>query len=261
MDKIDLYELYLLATATFNTQQNGHLRPERNFMAWVNDISIELFNELCDEWEKTQSISDALSIPFLKSINVPLLANDRKSYDILPYPEDYGRFSSARIFLKTDNKGIVCKGLQTMDVSTGKCTVWKDEDDLAKEARNAGNEYREIPIKKIDNARWGSVQDHRMLGPTPTRPYLTQYQNGFKVAPRNVGVIIFDYLKNPGPAILDYTINTDGTINYDQSGSTQLEWTKLVQPTIIARLKKRYGSFIGEPALYGQGEAERKQTV
>lgn len=256
---IDLFKLYDLFCATVNVAQNGHVRPVRNFIAWINEINLELFNELGSKWERNRAVTDLLR-PFIITVNVSLVKESGAAYDIAQYPNDYGGYSSARRIVKVDNsKSCACRGLPVLDGETGKCSTWNDEDDIAKQAAAESDSVREFPISKVDNQRWGSVMSHRLLAPRPDKPYMTQFDGGFKVAPRGTGIIILDYLRLPKAAVFAYTV-VDDQVVYDPSGSEQLEWPDTALPTIIARLKKRYGTFTGQDNVYSQGEMERRET-
>lgn len=260
MTTIDIFQLYQLTAATVNTQQGGHLRPERNFLAWVNEISKEIFNEKIQEWEKSQTVDDALAISFLRSVNVPIAKNAGRGFDVIAYPEDYSNFSSARV-LVSDDSGKTCQEPKTdcMDCATGKITPYADPDDVELEILNRNSNYTEYNLDKIDNQRWGTALTHRLKAPTFKKPAITQFDGGFKIAPANLGVIVLDYFMRPVDAVFAYTVVNDQII-YDKNNSEQLQWTDMVIPEFVSRLKKRYASFVGDNDKYSQATVEQKQN-
>lgn len=261
MTPIDLFQLYQLTAATVNTQQGGHLRPERNFLSWVNEISKEIFNEKIKDWEKSQTIDDDLAISFLRSVNVTITKNSGRGFDVLAYPEDYSNFSSARM-LVLDSSGETCPepNNDCMDCTTGKITPYVDPDDAELEILNQNSNYTERNLDKIDNQRWGTALTHRLKAPTFKKPAITQFDGGFKVAPANLGIIVLDYFKRPIDAVFAYTVDSNDQIIYNKLNSVQLQWTDMMIPEFVSRLKKRYASFVGDNDKYSQAAVEQKQN-
>lgn len=261
MKRIDLYQMLQLAWATLNTQQGGHLRPIRNYEAWVNEISLELYNEKVADWEKNQVLDDTLAVSFLRTVNVSIQAATGRGFDTVAYPEDYGAFSSMRI-LKPKKGEVMCELPRTdcMDCKSGKIVRYIDPDDAIIEKAAKNVDYSEINLNKVDNQRWGSALDHKLKKPSISKPIATQFDKGFKIAPQGLGIVVLDYFKQPQKAKFAYNLDSEDRIIYDLTASIQLEWTDLVLPEFISRLKKRYGSFTGQVEIYNQGEAERKQT-
>lgn len=258
MPAIDIYDLYMSLRNNVNTQQGGFIRPQANFQNWVNEISLELFREKVKEWETTQRISDELA-PFLKTVNAVLVSNPGRNYDTLAYPADYGYFSSARILANTSAKcGCASNGNEFMDGKDGKCKAYDDPDYKAIAELNKGADLCELSVTKVPNQMWGSACDNSFKKPTVTSVIITQWDGGFKVAPRNLGVVILDYLKVPRKAVFGYTLGADDNIVYDASTSVQLEWGESVKGEFLARLQKRYFMFVREENQYAASEQERQ---
>lgn len=258
MPAIDLYDLYMSLRNNVNTQQGGFIRPQANFQNWVNEVSMELFREKVKEWETTQRISDELA-PFLKTVNAVLVTQPGRNYDVLAYPEDYGYFSSARILANVDIKcGCAVDGKEFVDGNDGTCKAYEDEDYKEIAERNKGAGLCELSVTKVPNQMWGAACDNSFKKPTVTSVIITQWDGGFKVAPRNLGIIILDYLKVPRKAVFGYTLGPDDNIVYNAGTSTQLEWGESVKGEFLARLQKRYGMFVREEFVYAASESERR---
>lgn len=258
MPTIDLYDLWQSLRNNVNTQQGGFIRPQANFQSWVNEISVELFREKVKEWETTQRISDELS-PFLKTVNAVLVEQPGRNYDVLTYPSDYGYFSSARILANVNVPcGCACAGKEFMDGKDGQCKPYDDPDYQEIAAMNAGADVCELIVTKVPNQMWGSACDNSFKKPTAVAPIITQWDGGFKVAPRKLGVIILDYLKIPRKAVFGYTLGVDDNVIYNPLTSVQLEWSESVKGEFLARLQKRYGMFVREEFVYVGSEAERQ---
>lgn len=231
---ITLFELWEKFAGEYNTHQGGHIRPHRNFTNWVNDISLEIFGEKYEEWQKSQSNSDHLA-PFLRSKPIQL-KKATKTYDLLEFPLDYGHFSSCRYIHKGDNVPVPVK-------QNGDYYYPKSED-------------VEVTIELIDNDRWGAIGKHKFKSPQLKKPYITQFQDGFKVAPVGIGTVIVDYFKEPEKATFLYTIGPGDQIIFDTT-SKNLEWSPLVLKDFMTRLGMKYGKFIREPLIYQTSEKEK----
>jgi len=259
MAQMDVFDLWQKIMALVNTQQGGMIRPQRNFQTWMNEINRELHAEYFDKFEDSQRVDDALAKPFLKSVNVPLIPQSGQVFDLAPYPDDYAHYSSSRIYLKTgETKGCACQDLEFVS-KNGSCKAYEDPDFAELKNAQRGSDLVEQPINKIDNQRWGSALIHPRLKPAPTRPYINQFSGGFKVAPKGIGIIILDYIKQPKDIVFAYTIDpvTDIVI-YNRSASVQPEWDSVVEPEFMARLVKKFGIYTAQEAVYAIGDAERK---
>lgn len=286
---ITSFELYQKICGNANTQQGGHIKPNTNFIDWVNDTSFALFEEkFASSWEKSQKIDDDLAQPFLKSINIEVKAVPGAGYGIIKYPEDYGHFSTARFFLskesdKDGSEGFLCGcDFHTADgkvVKDQKCKpafisqeVWdimetqKDAEDKKDGNEIIQEKFEEIEIDKVVNSRWGALCKHRFNKPTKKKPKITQFDGGFKIAPAGIKVIVLDYLRKPNKATFEYTViagdPTTGkgdTIVYNANSSKPLEWSDLAINEFTNRIEKKYGKFIRNDFLWQTSEADRSK--
>lgn len=262
---ITSYELWQQFIGKVNTHQGGHVRPHRNFVDWLNAISLALFEEEYAVWEKTQQITDRL-MPFLNSVNVLVTSTPGQMWDLVTLPTGYEHFSSARIYKKKD---LYCgdRSLNTIDGNSGKesrCNNYIDEDDKELLKRQQDANICEITIGKVKNNQWGAICEHKTKKPSHSNPICTQYKNGLKIAPKGIGIIVMDYFKLPTKCTFDYTITDPGTeneyIQYDIN-SIPLEWSQTMINEFLTRLQKNYGTFVREPILYEQGERDRNTTA
>lgn len=256
---IDLFRLYEKFCGTYNTQQGGHVRPSRNFVDWANDISMEVFKEFVPLAEKNQQIKDYLS-PFLKSKNVVITNVPGAMHDIIKFPKDYEHYASARVFYDANSNGCACAGLPAIDGNSGKdCELpYRDSENT----KSDGSELCEVSITKVDNKRWGSICNHKTLFPTKENPKITQFDGGFKIAPKGVGIIVLDYYRKPVLASFNHTITNPGSIDeyyqYNDSASTKLEWSPVLVSEFVNRIGKKYGKFIREQFIFETSELDRK---
>ena len=261
---ITLFSLYEKFCGAYNTQQGGHIRPNRNFVDWVNDISLEMFEEFVAVAEKNQMIADYLK-PFLVSVNVIITAKPGSNYDEIKMPKDYEHYSSARVFYDSNNKGCIDSNKPCINGDTAeKCeSPFVDVDDQAVFGKNDGG-LCELPITKIDNQRWGSICSHKTQGPTLEKPKITQYDQGLKIAPKNLGIIVLDYYRKPIDGTFLYTITNPNAIDeYLQfnTSSQPVEWSGVLINEFINRMGKKYGKYIREQFIYETSAADNKTTI
>ncbi len=240
-NNIDIYQLWLDVNSNNNTKQGGHLRL-RDFNNWVNQVSLELFNDYFGEWEKSQQISDKLSQPFLDS-QVVIATKSKLNYSLFPYPENYAYFSSARIFKTSDDVVIACPK--------------KDGED----SDSVLSDICEVGVKKIDNGRWGSVCSHPVIPPTLDRVFITQYNGGFKCAPKEVAYVSIDFLRYPKKAELAFDLTKLPNQVYDPVNTKPLEWHDTLRNEFISRISKAFGIFIREPFLYETSKQQQQSET
>lgn len=282
---IDCFELWEKFIGSVNTQQGGAVKPHRNFIHWVNDISASLYEEKFEAWGKSRKIVDDLARPFLKSVSIQVKDIRGSNYGIMEYPNDYGHFSSARFFYnKKIKKGMPLPGLpiyscngqeqkegqkpQFLDEETWEIVQSQREAEQRNKDEEEADIFTEYPIDEVDNSRWGAMLQHRTKTASLDSPKITQYEGGFKVAPAKLGIVVFDYLKKPADATFAYTVSPGNPqtgegdeIVYDRKNAKPLEWSSLVINEFIVRLEKKYGKFVREPFVYQTAEADRQTTV
>lgn len=240
--KIDIWQLWLALKSNTNTKQGGHLRL-RDFNSWVEQASLEIFKESIEQWQKTQFITDDIRT-FLVSTTTTT-KKTTKNYRLLEYPKDYAFFSSARIFMEGEEV-VKCPELGGEE---------PPESILA--------DLCEVGVTYVDNARWGNVCNHKIIPPSisKSRVFITQFDEGFKVAPKEVGYITIDYFRYPKKAELKFLASALPDQEYDSANTNQMEWNDTVQNKFLARLEVFYSKFIREPFLLGAGMKKVDSTV
>ena len=247
-----------------NTFQGGMFRPERDFEKNVNAISSQAFVEFTAQDEKDQQIDDWLA-PFANTVNIittPLSGNEV----LARYPKDnngkliYGAYKAVRSLQHKDQ----CFCDESSDIyQDGKCAD-KADTDLQRQRRIEAykNGIVERPVNKVESSHWGACLEHETKCPTFESPKLTQFKDGFKVAPRQVSVIVLDYYRNPVPAKFAYTI-APGNVQtgagdyliYDQANSVALEWPESMIPYFLDKLQQIYSKFTRDTGLFQMNKA------
>jgi len=261
---IDMNNLWKRFCADNNTFQGGMFRPERDFEANVNSISLEAFAEFTAQDEKNQQVDDWLA-PFANTVNIitsPLSGNEV----LAKYPKNnkgeliYGAYKSARSLQHKEQ----CLCDESNDVyQDGKCANAHDTDiERAKRLAAYKDGIVEVTINKVESSHWGACLTHETKCPTFKNPKLTQFKEGFKVAPRQVSVIVLDYYRNPVPAKFAYTIAPGNTqtgagdyLIYNAAGSTPLEWPESMMPYFLDKLQQIYAKFTRDTPLFQMNKA------
>lgn len=244
---ISICQIYTDFKGANNTWRQGHFRPQ-SFEFALHDTQLETFNKLVEELGNSQTIDDRLR-PFIKSVQVSIKNVSRGG--LIDYPKDYSRFSNLRFFSKT-NDG---KGVSICDLSEAPkkeiCRELREEEKV----EQLTEKLIERQITKVDNQRWGAVCDHKFIQPSLKNPYCTQYNNGFKVLPQEIGYAILDYVAIPERPKFLYTKDAQHNI-ICLPGCKNLLWNDEVIPEFMSRLKKKYASYNSNAQKYAEGEKE-----
>lgn len=257
MLRLGIYDLWLSFLTTVNTFQGGWYRPQSDFQQKVNDISMALWVQWTNEAEKSQEARDNL-IFFLKSLNI-IASPAKANYATVKPPKDYGRWASMSII--TINE----KTYPSLEIEDGKCEGLEWNREEINEDYYESIETAEVQL--IDKIRWDSCLNHPTKKPTLEAPMASQIDEGFRVAPRKVSVVVLSYYINPTPAIFAYTLapgnrqtGAGAQIIFDKSKSVDLPWPPSVKNEFIVRLGEAYGLFTREQFV-ARYSTEQKMTA
>lgn len=248
---ISVCQIYNDFQGSVNTWKGGHFRP-LSFEYALHEAQMEIFNEKRREWEKSQVITDSLR-PFVKRVQVPI--KNFEQGGLIDYPVDYSSFLSVSFFTKLNggkenSGGVLCKGVPILS-DKKKCRPLREEE---KEEAESVSGLIEKSITKIDNKRWTAVLEHRKIGPSISRPYCTQYDKGFIVAPHSINYAMLYYLSIPSrPKFIYHTGSRDKFIC---DKSPDLLWGEEMLPELMSRLKTKYASFVSNQQKYAEGTKE-----
>lgn len=237
---LSLFTIWNSFQSYANTFQGSWYRPNSDFTPAVNDISKQLWELWTGQAEKSQEIKDHLQ-PFLISKNL-VVNGASASFGLLNNPKDYGRFSSARIIVHKGDKCVPCP-----DVDNGSCEGFKTQEEVTDEYFD---KLKQFTVDLIDNQKWAGCLEHLTKQPTLRKPKMTQYDVGWKVAPRKVSVIVLDYYKKPKEGTFVYTITPGNPVTgagdflvYNDQQSQKLEWPETVINEFVIRLGERFGLY------------------
>lgn len=242
---INIGKLYDNFNSAYNTNQLGFFRPVTDFVPAVHEISLDVFNKLVGQANRSQKIKDWLR-PFKKTLNIAV--ESIPSMDYIKEPADYEGYDSGRILIEiTDEESKVCceKGADMLDKG-GSVIPWKD---IREDFFPTTTTYDSVNVGLIDDNKWGAVLKHVTKYPTLQRPYLRQVNldgdtPAFEVRPREIGVVVLDYYRKPKEPKYAYTVIESGPdtfLQYQENGSEHLEWSETLVPVFLHRLGLRYG--------------------
>ena len=149
-------------------------------------------------------------------------------------------------------------------LNDGKCDGIESQEEINEKYYS---EMSEVTVQMIDNMRWGSMLEHPKKGQSMKYPKATQIDKGFKVAPRDISVVRFDYYVEPEEAVFGYTLaagdrqtGAGAQIIYNQAKSKDLPWPDTVRNEFIIRLGVSFGVFTRDQFLT-QISTQQKMTA
>lgn len=231
---------------TTNKWRSGHLPPSRQD-DFLQQASIELFNEKVLSASKSNKLDDDLA-PFLKSKNINVSTPAGLNYGLLLRPADYNKFWSIRAFFSgSESDGMVSCGCPSSEPVPCDAVANLQQDEVPVVDMPI---LKEVNVTKVDGSMWSAVLMHRSKMPTLDNPYCTQYDAGFKVAPRNITVVTMDYYRLPVTAVFGYTLLSNSYYQYDPSTSVNIEWPATVLDELIDRTIRIFGGgYLRDPEM------------
>ncbi len=239
---IDPNDLYNDFIALVNTFQGGFYPPASVFIRVANDISLDMWNRKTEQAENSNQIDDNL-YPFQKTKNC-IVVNTNQTYGIFNYPDDYGAYSAARIAVY-QGKTV---GYDDCDICGSKPEY--DEEEKYQMIQRYLDNIVEHDVKKIGSSKWGSCLSSLTKPPTLEFPKITQTNKGYKVAPRQVSVVILDYYVEPTPATFMFTLapgnpqtGSGDQMIYNKAASTPFQWNLNVVNEFLWELGVRFSVY------------------
>ena len=257
MTVIDVFDIWQKLMSFCNVQQNGQIRPQTDFQNWYNACNTEMFKHKIAKFQLGQQVTDELA-PFHSTVIISTSAVPGRNYVVAPYPGDYENLISVRIIRQKIEA--TCEELQPWPLidGSGKAKMYTDPDyaQFSQQFANMGLIENEVYV--VDADKWGGCLAHKTKGPSWQNPKATQDSAGIKIAPKGVQGIVLDYFHTPRSAVFAYTIGTGDIVVYNAAGSTQLEWTSVIENEFLLRLGMKYAGAIGDMQLYQQFENDLK---
>lgn len=254
---IDPFVLWQRFCSDNNTFQGGLFRPARDYVENINAISLKAFADFTAQDEKDQQIDDWLA-PFADTINI-IVSQTAGNWGLAKYPKEYEAYKAARSLQHKDQ--CLCEeGHSTY--KDGQCVDKETDIQKLERVERYKDGIYEATITKVESSKWGACLEHETKCPTFEDPKLTQFKDGFKVAPRQVSVIVLDFYKKPKDAIFAYTIapgnpqtGAGDYLIYDKANSQSLEWPESMIPYFLDKLQKIYAKFTRDQILFQMSKA------
>jgi len=255
MTAIDVYDIWQKLMSLCNVQQNGQIRPQTDFLNWYNTVNSEMFIAKAAKFQLGQQVTDELA-PFHSSVILKTAAVSGRNYMVARYPSDYEYLIDVRVIRQKEEN--VCSALEDLPIidNGGKQVPYDDPDYAEMRKQFADMGVIESTVNVVEAAKWGGCLAHPSKGPTWLSPKATQDKDGIKIGPKGVQAIVLDYFHTPRKATFSYTIGTGDIVIYNSSGSTQLEWTAIIENEFLVRLGMKYAMAIGDTAMYQQFEKD-----
>lgn len=252
MTAINNYTTWLALMQRVNVQQNGQI-PPAVFNTWYNEVNKQVSKEMAEEFQLNQVMSDLLA-PFIKVALINIVPQIGQNWGLISRPADYQYFVSASTLTqKQEEECFSTSNLPIID-GNGQSRKYVDPDFAQMAASYAGANLGEGNLRIIDSQRWANCLGHPTKGATFKEPKMTQFKDGFKVAPKGAVSIILTYLSTPIESIFAYTISNQDIAIYDPNASQQLQWSDQILPWMLALLVIKYGVYINDPSIVKMGE-------
>jgi len=254
---IDPFDLWKKVCSNNNTFQGGFFRPARDYIENLNSMSLEAFATFTGQDEKTQQIDDWLA-PFANTINI-IVTPTAGNWGLAKYPTEYEAWKAARSL--QHKAQCLCEDGAPI-YKDGVCVDKETEIQKLERVERYKDGIFEATVTKVESSKWSACLEHETKCPTFESPKVTQFKDGFKVAPRQVSVIVLDYYKKPKEAKFAYTIapgnpqtGAGDYLIYDLPNSQPLEWPASMIPYFLDKLQKIYSKFTRDQLLFQMNKA------
>lgn len=107
---------------------------------------------------------------------------------------------------------------------------------------------KERPVELVENKAWGEVIASELMAPTKIFPKYTEFANEYRFLPRDIGIVMLDYWREPVKPIWNYTIVNNKEV-YASSGSVDFEFGAFALNAVAANYLKLIGCNIQSDVL------------
>lgn len=107
---------------------------------------------------------------------------------------------------------------------------------------------KERPVELVENKAWGEVIASELMPPTKIFPKYTEFAGEYRFLPRDIGIVMLDYWREPIKPIWNYTIVNNKEV-YTSTGSVDFEWGAFALNAVAANYLKLIGCNISDQHL------------
>jgi hypothetical protein len=108
----------------------------------------------------------------------------------------------------------------------------------------------ERPVELVENKAWGEVQASKLFPPTRLFPKYTEFASEYRFLPKNIGIVMLDYWKEPVKPVWGWTIVNNNQV-YDPSTSVDFEWADFATNQIASVYLSLIGCNLKDKELEG----------
>lgn len=113
---------------------------------------------------------------------------------------------------------------------------------------------KERTVERVANSAWGTVQQSELQKPTFIFPKFSEFKGHYRFLPKNIGIVIIDYLRTPLKPNWAYTVVNNVAV-YDSVNSVDFEFPEFA----FKRVADSYISIIAQNIKDPQLEAYVQQ--
>lgn len=96
-----------------------------------------------------------------------------------------------------------------------------------------GESAMEVTCQEVKNADYGKIMSSQLQVPTKEFPKYSEFSDAYRFLPRNIGIVMIDYLREPVRPVWGFTTSASGRPVYNSAASTNFEWTQNFMNRII----------------------------
>lgn len=132
------------------------------------------------------------------------------------------------MFLKTgESSDYIDWFLKTVTISPNQKTGYADYPKEYQHTAGVRSYYNggERKVELVTNSAWGEIQQSVLEGPSLLYPKYTEFSGEYRFLPRNIGIVMLDYWKEPQKPFWAYTVVNNVAV-YDPVNSVDFEWAQ-----------------------------------
>ncbi|MES2395809.1 MAG: hypothetical protein V4549_07390 [Bacteroidota bacterium] len=107
---------------------------------------------------------------------------------------------------------------------------------------------KERPVELVENKAWGEVIASELMAPSKIFPKYTEFANEYRFLPRDIGIVMLDYWREPVKPIWNYSIVNNREV-YNPTGSVDFEWAPAFLNSVAAVYLQLIGCNIKDKEL------------
>lgn len=202
-----------------NKSQSGNTVPVSKLNMLAHRAQMHVFEKDFQTFLQTGIVSEYLSF-FLKNQTVTV----PPTTGYLTYPSDFEHIASLRAYYVRPD-----------------------------------GESTEIPVEEVKNESWGAISTSQLQKPTKRFPKFSEFSDGIRFLPRDIGSVMMDYFKTPREPVWGFTV-ASGRYVYDPTTSVNFEWDEFSLNNVASVYLSYNGVNLKDGQLIEFAEMYKQQT-